>query len=546
MSSATRIDIPNWLDVAARSHPDKLALSYGDEHWSFAGLRRAADATATLLTSAHSDLNGRIGILSANRPGFVFAVHAATALGVPFVPLNWRQTDGEIAWQLRDANITVLVVDQERFPVAHLACAGRSITIVPVEEVEHATANTDQQTRSQVETHRRPSSQPPPSPIAMGDSPLQWRGARGGAGPGVRVNLQHEAAVLYTSGTSGRPKGARLTYGNLWFSAVASALHLGHHADDIWLAAMPLFHVGGLSILFRGVITMTPVILHDQFDPEASLLAIDRGATLVSVVPAMLQRMIERREKAPWPEHLRCVLLGGSAAPPSLVDDCLRLGIPVAPTYGLTETASQAATLLPAETPQKRESSGRPLPLTEVRIAASSGNASPNDIGEIEVRGPTIFAGYLDDPDAASSRTTDGWFRTGDVGYLDDDGFLYVVDRRDDLIVSGGENVYPAEIERVLREHPLVSDAAVIGVADDAWGSRPIAAVVWTGDRADASTVLHRHCVERLGRYKVPDRILLVAEIPRSSSGKLLRRRLRASVQAERGPWPAEPIPPAR
>jgi O-succinylbenzoic acid--CoA ligase len=486
--------IPDCLDVAARSHPDRLALSFAGRRWTFAELRGSVVATAAALSPAHAGSPGRIGILSANRPGVVFAVHAATRMSVPFVPLNWRQTAGEIAWQLRDAGITVLVVDEERATVAMSACAGLPVTIMPIAELDR--------------------------------SSLQGGGPNGSP----RIDLEREATIIYTSGTSGRPKGARITYGNLWFSAVASAFHLGHRPEDVWLAAMPLFHVGGLAILFRGVIGAVPVVLHERFEPDRALAEIADGVTLLSVVPAMLERMLEARREAPWPPTLRIVLLGGSAAPPRLVAECVRRGIPVAPTYGLTEATTQVTTLLPRQTPRKRASSGLPLPLTEVRIVAEGGVAPPGETGEIEIRGPTVFAGYVGERVGGSHDLTDEWFRTGDAGYLDRDGYLYVVDRRDDLIISGGENVYPAEIERVLREHPSVLDAGVIGVADDAWGSRPLAAVVWAGDPDRAHLELRAHCRQHLPRFKTPDRFQLLGELPRSPSGKLLRRELREQI----------------
>ena len=229
-----------------------------------------------MLSDARAEGTGRIGILSANRRGVVFAVHAATRMAVPFVPLNWRQTASELAWQLRDAGITVLIVDEERATVAKAACDDVPVTVVPIAELERS------------------------HPPVENSNESSW------------IDLEREATVIYTSGTSGRPKGARITYGNLWFSAIASALHLGHHPEDIWLAAMPLFHVGGLAILFRGVIGAIPVILHEQFEPERVLTAIDDGVTLLSVVPTMLQRMIDARGDARWSPSLRRVLLGGA------------------------------------------------------------------------------------------------------------------------------------------------------------------------------------------------------------------------------------------
>ena len=494
MTTSWGMKIPDWLDVAARSHPDKRALSFAGQRWTSVELRRSVAAAAAVLAGTRAEGAGRIGILAANRPGVVFAMHAATRLSVPFVPLNWRQTPAEVAWQLRDAGITVLIIDEERAAAADTACAGLPVTTVPIETLERL----------------------PPSSGSPSQAP--------------RIDLEREAAVIYTSGTSGRPKGARITCGNLWFSAIASALRLGHDPQDVWLAAMPLFHVGGLAILFRSIIGATPMVLHERFEPNNALAAIDDGATLVSVVPAMLQRMVEARGDTPWPPSLRRVLLGGSAAPPRLIEECVRRRIPVAPTYGLTETTSQVATLLPDQTAQRRSSSGLPLPLTEVRVITKNGVALPEEVGEIEVRGPTVFAGYISADAVAGGELAEGWFRTGDAGFLDRDGYLYVVDRRDDLIISGGENIYPAEIERVLREHPSVIDAGVIGVADDSWGSRPVAAVVWRGDPERARLDLLQHCRQHLPTYKIPDRFLVLSTLPRSPSGKLLRRALRELI----------------
>jgi O-succinylbenzoic acid--CoA ligase len=491
MTTSSGRQIPNWLEVAARAQPDKLALAFPRQRWTFADLRESVVAAATVLSSARAESAGRIGILSANRPGVVFTVHAATSMTVPFVPLNWRQSADELAWQLRDAGITVLVVDEDRAALAKFACADLPVKIVPIAELERS--------------------------VASGETPNEL----------ARIDVEREATVIYTSGTSGRPKGARITYDNLWFGAIASALHLGHHPQDVWLATMPLFHVGGLAILLRGVIGAIPVILQEHFEPESALAALDEGVTLLSVVPTMLQRMLDTRGEAPWPATLRCVLLGGSAAPLRVIEESVRRGIPVAPTYGLTEATSQVTTLLPAEAARRPSSSGLPLPLTEVRIVTQAGAALPGEVGEIEIRGPTVFAGYIGDDSSESRDLDDGWFRSGDAGYRDSDGYLYVVDRRDDLIISGGENVYPAEIERVVRQHPSVLDVGVIGVPDASWGSRPVAAVVWRGDLDRARANLLDHCRKHLPGYKVPDRFHFLSELPRSPSGKLLRRALR-------------------
>jgi O-succinylbenzoic acid--CoA ligase len=344
----------------------------------------------------------------------------------------------------------------------------------------------------------------------------------------VRFDFAATHSLVYTSGTTGKPKAAVLTYGNHLWSAVSSALNLGLREDDRWLACLPLFHVGGLAILLRSAIYGTAAIVHEGFDPARVNAAIDRdGVTIVSVVANMLQRMLDERGDRPYPASLRCVLLGGGPAPAPLLQRCSALGVPVVQTYGLTETASQVATLAPEDALRKLGSAGKPLFGTELRIEASDGAVlPPGNEGEVVVRGPTVTPGYLNNPDATARAIRDGWLHTGDVGYLDEEGYLYILDRRDDLIVSGGENVYPAEIEAVLQSHPDVLEGGVYGVLDERWGQSPVAAVVLRAGAEVTPETLLAYCRERLAAYKAPSSIEFRAELPRNAAGKLVRRRL--------------------
>jgi O-succinylbenzoic acid--CoA ligase len=354
----------------------------------------------------------------------------------------------------------------------------------------------------------------------------------------VPLRLAHDPAatlaIVYTSGTTGRPKGAMLTIGNHWWSAVGSALNLGVHADDRWLACLPLYHVGGLSILLRSAVYGTTAVVHDGFDAEAVNRALDEEwVTIVSVVSVMLQRMLDARGDRPYPSSLRCVLLGGGAAPRPLLERCARLGVPVVQTYGLTETASQVVTLAPEDALRKLGAAGRPLYPNELRVVAHGRDAAAGEPGEILVRGPVVMAGYAGRPEATARAIVDGWLHTGDVGHLDADGYLYVLDRRDDLIVTGGENVYPAEVEAALLAHPWVAEAGVVGAPDDTWGQRVVAVVRLAGApdlaTADAVDTLRAHCRAHLAGYKVPSEIRIAAEpLPRTASGKLRRAELRA------------------
>jgi O-succinylbenzoic acid--CoA ligase len=305
--------------------------------------------------------------------------------------------------------------------------------------------------------------------------------------------------ILHTSGTTARPKPVSLTYGNFRASAEAAASNVPLGPDDRWLCVMPLFHVGGLSILTRSVLAGGSVVLHERFDVDAVAESLESGeATVVSVVPTMLRRLQARGlSGAP---ALRAALVGGGPVPRDLLEWGTEAGLPLLQTYGMTETCSQIATA-PAGS-----SAARPLPGVEIRIG---------DEGEILVRGPMVSRGAL---------SGDGWLHTGDRGRLDDDGFLHVEGRIKDTIVTGGENVAAAEVEEALVSHPAVADAAVVGRPDPEWGEAVTAFVVLDAEVADAELVAH--CRARLAGYKVPRAITRVDELPRTESGKLLKGRL--------------------
>ena len=344
------------------------------------------------------------------------------------------------------------------------------------------------------------------------------------------LHLDEVQGIIYTSGTTGFPKGAMLTYGNHWWNAIGSGLNLGGHGGDVWLAAVPLFHVSGLSIVMRGLIHGFAVLLHERFDPAAVNQAIDEeGVTLLSVVSAMLDRMLLERAGRPYPPSLRAVLVGGGPVPEALLKKALDHGMQVLQTYGMTETASQAATLSPHDALRKLGSAGKPLFHVEMRVDAPRG-----EIGEILVRGPSVSPGYYRRPDESLASRREGWFCTGDLGFVDDEGYLYVVDRRTDLIISGGENVYPAELEALLHSHPAVREAGVAPKADAAWGQVPVAFVVAKSEpTAQLATELIEYCRSNLASYKAPAEVHFVPELPRNAAGKVARHRLAELLASE-------------
>jgi len=310
---------------------------------------------------------------------------------------------------------------------------------------------------------------------------------------------------VLTSGTSGHPSAVELTYGNHLFSAVGSAFNLGVDPGDRWLCCVPLFHVSGLSILLRSVIYGTTAVVHDGFDVDrvAESLESDR-VTLVSLVATMLTRLLDAGAAI---ERPRALLVGGGPVPDEILAEALGLGATVIQTYGLTEAASQVTTLAPSDAERKRGSAGRPLLTTHVRILDD----------EILVQGPTVAPGAL---------AEDGWLHTGDAGRIDEDGFLWLSGRRDDVIVTGGENVMPEEVEDVLASHPDVADAAVVGRPDPDWQSAVTAVVVPRDGSVADPEGLRGWCSARLAPFKVPKRIEFAEDLPRTASGKLLRRSL--------------------
>jgi O-succinylbenzoic acid--CoA ligase len=321
---------------------------------------------------------------------------------------------------------------------------------------------------------------------------------------------EHDLDALHcrilTSGTSGSPRSVGLTYGNHLWSAVGSAFNLGVDPADRWLCCLPMHHVAGLQIVMRSVIYGTGAVVHDGFDTERVAESFGRdGVTLASLVTTQLVRLLAAGVDLSRP---RAILVGGGPVPIDVLEEAMGRGASVVQTYGMTETASQVTTLAPQDARRKLGSAGRPLLTTHLRIFD----------GEICVQGPVVAPGCADE---------DGWLHTGDLGRIDDEGFLYVEDRLGDVIVSGGENVLPAEVEEVLLRHPDVADAAAVGRSDPEWQEAVEAVVVLREGAATDEAALREYCAASLAGYKVPKRVEFVAELPRTASGKLLRRALR-------------------
>ena len=495
--------LPLWLPWRASVIPDRIALVAPDgSRLTYAQLHARTEELASALVELGVRAGDRVGVLLPNSAEFAAVVHACMRLGAVLLPLNLRLTPGDVAWQLGDAGARAVLCT---------ASTERMLDDARVRLSELVVVDAGDPTRVAVHATTSPA-----------------------AHATLRDHADaHEAlAIVYTSGTTGTPKGAVLTYGNFWWSAVGSALNLGVHDDDRWLAPLPLFHVGGLSVLTRSAIYGTTAVIHDGFDAARVSAALDdERITLVSLVPTMLHRLLEERGDRPASPSLRCVLLGGGPAPRALLERCSKLGIPVSQTYGLTECCSQVATLAPGDALRRLGSAGRPLYPNEVRVVDDTGHdVRPAEGGEIVVRGPIVTPGYWNRADATARAIVGDWLHTGDFGMLDEDGFLYVLDRRDDLIVTGGENVYPVEVEGVLMSHPYVAEAAVIGESDIEWGQRVVAVVrLVSSVGAEAVDELRAHCRAALAAYKVPREFRMTeAPLPRTASGKVRRGVLRS------------------
>jgi O-succinylbenzoic acid--CoA ligase len=496
--------LPGSLLRNADNYPDRLAIRCEDVSWSFAELARQATCLARQFAAAGIGKQQRVALLAHNSLSYVTTVHALTLLGAILVPLNTRLTLAELCWQLRDVQAAHLLYDQSHEDLAR--------------HIQHHIPDLPQHLLYE----------------DAGTISIEGIEPASDFIPETTINLDTIQAIMYTSGTTGRPKGVLITYGMQWWNATGSSLNLGHYPHDRWLACLPLFHIGGLAILFRSVINGTGVILHRRFDARAINRSIHEDhVTIISVVAVMLQRMLTtlatEQDQHGYPAHLRCVLLGGGPAPRPLLEACAAQAIPVVQTYGLTEACSQAVTLAPDDALRKLGSAGRPLLPVQLRIMDNDQVASPGTPGIICLKGPSITPGYVNHDTATTLH--DGWLSTGDIGYLDDEGYLYVLDRRNDLIISGGENIYPAEVEAILLAHPAVAEAGVCGQPDPQWGQIPIAFVCPSPDHSITISALHTYLTNHLARYKCPHMIYVVEQLPRNSSGKLLRRALPSLIK---------------
>ncbi|TYQ27290.1 o-succinylbenzoate--CoA ligase [Pseudanabaena sp. UWO310] len=523
---------PNWLSQRAVQKKEAIALSFRDgvnltaSTWTYAQLEEEVNLWVAQLQAWGIRSGDRVGLLLANQPRYITLVHAMTRCEAVAVFLNIRLTAKEINWQIEDSQVGYLLYDEftrstiqefknlefENLEFENLEFKNPiEVSYLDISEIDYSSLNSLFRDRC---------------------NPLEKRQFGSES-----INLENLQGIFYTSGTTGKPKGVPLTYGNHFHSAIASVLNLGLQSDDNWLLCMPMFHVGGLAIVWRSAIYGIKLTLLPKFDERDVLEAIaSERVTLISLVPTMLTRLLEH---SLWQnlQQLRGLLLGGAPASPELIARCQQLNLPIMPTYGMTETASQITTLRTEEIALKQGSSGLPLLGNSLRIVDiddAQRELPSGEIGQILVQGASVMSGYLqtDRLQAQSQGIADGWLHTGDMGYLDRDGYLYVVSRRSDLIISGGENIYPTEIEAILLSHPAIAEACVVGIVDREWGEF-VAAILVTNHNSHQPTLteIRDFCEQKsLARYKLPKEIYVWKSLPKTASGKLLRQQIRNQI----------------
>jgi fatty-acyl-CoA synthase len=505
------MDLSDLIARNAAFSPHKPALVFEGEVLSYRGFFERIEAMAKALKAEFGVSRGdRVAILSLNRPDYLVLLYACARLGAMLVPLNWRLAAAEQLFIVSDARVKVLLLEQAfaailpaleaAFPDAHVV--GLDFT--------------------------------PPAPGHAFDALLAQAA---GDGRNPHVDLSCPLLIVYTSGTTGRPKGAVLRQEALLWNGVMSQHMHGLTSDDHVLTVLPFFHVGGLNIQTTPALHIgARVTIHSRFTPDAALTTIARDRpTLTVLVPATIQAVTDHPDWATTDlSSLKAVSTGSQIVPPHLIERFVSRGVPVLHVYGSTETCPIAVYTRLGGDLTRTGSTGLPGLYCEAMVIDDAGvELLPDMPGEIAVRGPNVFVEYWGNAAATREVLRDGWFRTGDIGRRDGDGYFFVHDRKKNMIISGGENIYPAEVERVLLEHPDVADCGVIGRPDPRWDEVPVAYVIpRAGCRADAEA-LKAHLATQLARFKVPREFVFVEDLPRTALGKVQHFKLKEMVGEE-------------
>lgn len=501
--------IGSWPRRRARIAAGDIALIHEGRRWTYGEVAERVDRLANRLTELGVGTGDRVAYLGPNHPGFVETMFAAMAAGAIFVPLNTRLAPGELAGLLQDAQVRVLVWADGLDPVARAVLAQ-----VPVD--------------LRVAVGDRP---------AAADHTLEQL-IQGGAPAPVDVPVSgHDVAmIMYTSGTTGQPRGVTLTHDNLTWNAFHVLIDVDVSQEEVTLVSAPLFHTAALNqTLLPTFLKGGTNVLESAFDPRRTFTLIaEHRVTWMFGVPAMFQALATAPGWAAADlSSVRAVEAGGAPVPEELIRTYQARGLTFMQGYGMTEAAPGVLFLRAKDSLRKVGSAGTPCFFSDVDVVDDAGRSvAVGEPGEVVVRGPNVMRGYWRNDEASQAvLTKDGWFRSGDIAVRDDEGYLRIVDRKKDMFISGGENVYPAEVENALHEHPAVADCAVVGVPDERWGEVGRAfVVVHEGQQLDQAG-MERFLSGRLARFKIPRSLVPLDSLPRSASGKLLKRALRAGDQ---------------
>ncbi|HVV77291.1 MAG TPA: long-chain-fatty-acid--CoA ligase [Mycobacteriales bacterium] len=508
------LDGAHWVDHVGRhafATPDEVAIRFMGDSITWAQLDARVHRVAAGLAARGVGKGDRIAILMTNRPEFVETTLGANAVGAIAVPLNFRLAPDEVAYILGHSGAKVVVTDSLLQPLASAAVSA---------------------------------SEEPPLIVVSGlegegtDGTISYDALLGEASeaPDVEIDERDVSMIMYTSGTTGRPKGAMLTHLNLLMQSV-TAIRTSRLAGEnvVSLCNVPLFHIAGIggmpSSLMIGARTV--IMPTGLFDAESTLDIVEsEKVSSLFLVPAQWQVMCAHPDATRRCASLRTIAWGAAPASVSLLEDMARVfpHTEIISVFGQTEMSPVTTSLPGVDAVRKIGSVGKVIPTIVARVVDDEMNdVKPGEVGEIVYRGPTLMAGYWNDPEATAEAYAGGWFHSGDLVRADDEGFLYVVDRKKDMIISGGENIYCAEVENVLAAHPGIADVAVIGIPHDKWGETPAAVVV--AAQPDSPPTLDDivdFTRDRLASYKKPTALIVVSELPRNASGKVLKHELRA------------------
>lgn len=495
-----------WLTRREQLTPDKEAVVDRDRRLTYRELNQRVNRLARALAGQGLQKGDRLAILSYNSLEFLEVILASAKLGLMLAPLNWRLTASELNFILADSGAKTLVFDPELSELA-----GEAARAADLERL-----------------------------VVLGDQPVadalvyeELLDGRIAEEPELDdpPDMETPHIIMYTAGTTGKPKGAVLTQGASFWNALNLQLDMGFSAADRDLLVLPMFHIGGIGLFTLPMLYVGgAVVIQRVFDPLETLRLLEREKiTLFFGVPAIFLFMIQHPEfRAQAFENVRVVMSGGAPLPASLVEEYDRAGIALQQGFGMSEAAPSIATLKKERALAKAGSIGQPLFHLEVKIVDENGRrVGVDQVGELLIRGPNLTRGYWNRPQANRDAFVDGWFRTGDLARMDRDGDLFIVDRKKDMFISGGENVYPAEVEDAIYELEQVSEAAVIGVPDPKWQEAGKAFVALKEGRSLSEAELLGHLRKRLAKYKIPKSVVFVDALPRNAAGKVLKKVLR-------------------